>query len=287
MKINPYNKKTLFSFEVFPPKDDIALNAIYLNMGCFAALKPDYISVTYGAGGSQIGASLEISSFIQSQYNILSMAHLTCAGNTKAEIDATINRFRAAGINNILALRGDLKEGRAVSDFPHAEDLIGYLNTLGGFDIAAACYPEGHPESPDFDFDFDVVKRKNDLGVNRFISQLFFDNTDFYTMVDKARSRGVNAVFEAGIMPITNIRQITKTVGFSGAKLPSKLTKFVSRYENNPVAFRQAGINFTLEQISDLLSEGVDGIHLYVMNSPKTATEIISGVSALLEEANR
>ncbi len=273
--------------EVFPPKDDVALTAIINNMPKFAALNPDYISVTYGAGGSQIGTSLEIASLIKSTYDITPVAHLTCAGNTKAEIDVALDKFKNAGISHILALRGDLKEGRTVSDFVHATDLIAYINEVGGFEVSAACYPEGHPENTVRNFDFAVLKMKYDLGVRHFISQLFFDNDDFYAMVDKAKLLCPDAKFDAGIMPITSIKQITRTVGFSGSKLPAKLTKFVSRFENNPTALRQAGINFALDQISDLVATGVDGVHVYVMNSTLTAAAIYDGVKPMLDEVNK
>lgn len=286
MSVYPQNKNTLFSIEVFPPKDDVALASILNNMPRFAALKPDYISVTYGAGGSQIGTALEIASLIKNTYNITPVAHLTCAGNTRDEIDAALKKFKAVGITHILALRGDLKEGRSVSDFLYATDLINYINNVGGFEISAACYPEGHPENTINDFDFDVIKMKYDLGVRHFISQLFFDNDDFYKMVEKAKKLCPDAKFDAGVMPITNIKQITRTIGFSGSKLPAKLTKFVSRFENNPVALRQAGINYALDQISDLIVSGADGVHVYVMNSTLTATAIYDGIKSILDEVN-
>lgn len=288
MSLSFTNKRTVFSLEVFPPKDSVALQSIYDNMAKFAALNPDFISVTYGAGGSFVGASVEIASFIKNRFNITPVAHLTCAGSSRSDIDNALARFKENGIAHILALRGDLKEGRGVSDFIYASDLIKYIVENSDFAVSAACYPEGHLESPDNAFDFEVLKIKYGLGVRHFISQLFFDNGDFYDMAEKARAEGMaDAKFEAGIMPITNAKQILRTVGISGAKLPAKLTKMISRYENNPQALRQAGMNYAIEQISDLITNGADGIHLYAMNNPLTSSEIYRSIEPMLGEVNK
>lgn len=275
-------KKTMFSLEVFPPKDSVAVEEIYNSLGQFALIKPDFISVTYGAGGSSQGLTAEISSYISTRLNIPSVAHLTCVGATKDNIGNILARLQSLGVKNILALRGDLPQGESLGDFKHATDLIEFINDFGGFEVSAACYPEGHTESPDFEFDVEVAKRKYDLGVKRFVSQLFFDNEDFYRMAEEFKKAGIDAQISAGIMPVTNAKQIYRIVSLSGAKLPAKITKAVAKFENNPEALYQAGINYAVDQITDLVANGADGIHLYSMNKPKTATDIFNNIKNIL-----
>lgn len=275
-------KKTMFSLEVFPPKDSVAVEEIYNSLGQFALIKPDFISVTYGAGGSSQGLTAEISSYISTRLNIPSVAHLTCVGATKDNIGNILARLQSLGVKNILALRGDLPQGESLGDFKHATDLIEFINDFGGFEVSAACYPEGHTESPDFAFDVEVAKRKYDLGVKRFVSQLFFDNEDFYRMAEEFKKEGIDAQISAGIMPVTNAKQIYRIVSLSGAKLPAKITKAVAKFENNPEALYQAGINYAVDQITDLVANGADGIHLYSMNKPKTATDIFNNIKNIL-----
>lgn len=274
-----------FSFEVFPPKDSVAVSEIYGALRQFALLKPDYISVTYGAGGSSQGLTAEISGFIINELKIPGVAHLTCVGATKQNISEALQKLKSLGVNRILALRGDLPEGTVLGDFRYATDLIKFINDFGGFEVYAACYPEGHSESKSFDFDVEVAKRKCDLGVKRFVSQLFYDNEDFYRMRDAFAKKGITVPISAGIMPITNAKQILRIVSLSGGKLPSGITKMVARFENNPQAFYQAGINYSVNQITDLIAGGVDGIHLYSMNKPKTAEDIYKNINTLLQGA--
>lgn len=271
-----------FSMEVFPPKGNVVWEDVYNVLQQFAILKPDYISVTYGAGGSTQGLTAEISSYIENTLGIPSVAHLTCVGTTTDNINYTLNQFKEAGIKRILALRGDLPENHILGDFKHATDLIKSINCFGGFDVFAACYPEGHSESKSFDFDIEVAKLKSDLGIKRFISQMFFDNTEFYRMMDAFEKAGIKTPVCAGIMPITNVKQILHIVKLSGAKLPAALTKMVARFENNPVAFYQAGINYAVQQITELVANGVEGIHLYSMNKPKTAEDIYRNIGVIL-----
>lgn len=286
MGINFLNKKAIFSLEIFPPKDIVGIQAIYNNLPTFASLSPDFISVTYGAGGSSVGTTVEIASKIKQQFNITSVAHLTCADSTTDTVQSVLNGLKQNGVNNILALRGDLKCGREVSDFTYATDLIKFINKSSHFNISSACYPEGHPESPNIKQDIEVLKMKSDLGVNHFISQLFFDNNDFYRFMELADIANISAPIEAGIMPITNSKQILRIIELSGAKLPAKLTKLISKYENNPIALRQAGLNFAIEQITDLLTNGVRGIHLYTMNNPYIATTIYNSIAPILDDIN-
>lgn len=271
-----------FSLEVFPPKDNVAVAEIYGVLRKFATLKPNYISVTYGAGGSTQGLTAEISGYIQNTLNIPSVAHLTCVGATEQNINFVLDKLKETGVKRILALRGDLPDNCVLGDFKYATDLIEKINSAGGFDVYAACYPEGHSESRSFDFDVEIAKRKSDLGVKRFVSQMFFDNAEFYRMMDAYEKAGIKTPVCAGIMPITNVNQILRIVKLSGAKLPSTITKMVARFENNPAAFYQAGINYAVQQITDLIANGVEGIHLYSMNKPKTAEDIYKNVGIIL-----
>lgn len=279
-------KQILFSLEVFPPKDEVALADILKLMPEFTKLNPDYISVTYGAGGGTRTYTSQIASLVQNQYNIKSVAHLTSAGATRESVFNQLQELKQNNISTILALRGDLKEDgmHRLTDFKYATDLIKFIKDFGGFNIYAACYPEGHSESDSYAKDIEVLKIKADLGVSRFISQLFFDNDDYFRMRECMDKMGINVPVQAGIMPLTNVKQILRIVYLSGAKLPTKLTKIVSRFENDPIAFRQAGLNYAVQQITDLIANGAEGIHLYCMNNPKTAEYIASGVKPLLGE---
>ncbi len=275
-----------FSIEVFPPKDNVGVEEIYKSLRQFAQLKPDYISVTYGAGGTSQGLTAEISSFIAKELSIPSVAHLTCVGATKENINFALQQLKLYGVKRILALRGDLPEGHKLGDFKYATDLIEFINSFGWFDVYAACYPEGHSQSPSYDFDIKVAKMKADLGVKRFVSQLFFDNDDFYRMRDEYAKAGVNVPISVGIMPLTNAKNILRMVSLSGCKLPAQVAKMIAKFGDNQEAFYQAGINYAISQITDLVSHGVDGIHLYSMNKPKTAEDIYKNIKIFLNEAS-
>jgi len=272
-----------FSIEVFPPKEDIGVEQIYTALDDFAKLKPDFISVTYGAGGTSQGLTAEISSHIATKLSIPSVAHLTCVGATKENINLVLQQLKLFGVKRILALRGDLPDGHKLGDFKYATDLIEFINSFGGFDVYAACYPEGHSQSPSYDFDVEVAKMKADLGVKMFVSQLFFDNDDFYRMRDEYAKKGINVPVCAGIMPLTNAKNILRMVSLSGCKLPASVTKLISKFGDNQEAFYQAGINYAINQITDLISHGVDGIHLYSMNKPKTASDIYRNIEIFLQ----
>ena len=276
--------KTVFSFEVFPPKKTSPIESVYGKLEEIAALKPDFISVTYGAGGSDNrNRTCEIASRIKNDLGIESVAHLTCVNSTKAEIDAILEDFRANNIENILALRGDYVEGvEPKRDFLYASELCAYIREKGGFDLAGACYPEGHVEAEDEVADILNLRKKVDAGATHLISQLFFDNTAFYRFRERARIAGVNVPVEAGIMPVTNKSQIERMVSLCGASLPVKFSKIMQRYESKPDALRDAGIAYAVEQIVELISNGVDGIHLYTMNNPYIARKITEAVSSLL-----
>ena len=277
-------QKTVFSFEVFPPKKTSPIESVYGKLEEICMLRPDFVSVTYGAGGSGgHSRTCEIASKIKNDLGVESVAHLTCVNSTRTDIDATLADFRAHHIENILALRGDYTKGvRPQCDFRYASELCAYITRQGGFDIAGACYPEGHLEAKDAVEDILNLKKKVDAGATHLISQLFFDNSLFYRILEHTRIAGVNVPIEAGIMPVTNRAQIERMVSLCGASLPAKFSKVMQRYESRPEALRDAGIAYAVEQIVDLIANGVDGIHLYTMNNPYVARRITEAVSSLL-----
>lgn len=278
------DEKTVFSFEVFPPKRDTPIQTIYHTLDELQDLKPDFISVTYGASGSLAdNSTCEIASAIKHKYGIESAAHLTCVNSTREEVTEVLRRLHENGIENILALRGDLvPDVPPKKDFKHASELITFIKEKDyDFGISGACYPEGHLDSRTQVDDILNLKKKVDAGAEHLISQLFFDNELFYDFVEKARIAGINVPIEAGIMPVTNKKQIERMVSLCGASLPSKFTKMMSRYEHKPEAMRDAGIAYAVNQIVDLVSQGVDGVHLYTMNNPYIARRISESVKSL------
>ena len=276
--------RTVFSFEVFPPKKTSPIESVYGKLEEICALKPDFISVTYGAGGTGgHSRTCEIASKIKHGFGVESVAHLTCVNSSRADIDATLEDFRKNGIENILALRGDFVDGvEPKHDFRYASELCGYIAQKGGFDIAGACYPEGHVEAKDEVADILNLKKKVDAGATHLISQLFFDNASYYRFIERMRIAEISVPVEAGIMPVTNKAQIERMVSLCGASLPSKFTKVMQRYESRPEALRDAGIAYAVEQIVDLIANGVDGTHLYTMNNPYVARRITEAVYKLL-----
>ena len=277
-------KKTVLSFEVFPPKKTSSIETIYATLDDLKDLKPDFISVTYGAGGNAGDtATCEIASAIKNKYKIEPLAHLTCVNYTKSEIEQILDRLEQNGISNILALRGDLNPGVAPKDeFRYASELVAFIKQRGGFHVSGACYPEGHLESENMVTDILNLKKKVDAGAEHLISQLFFDNHYFYTFHEKARIAGINVPIEAGIMPVINKAQIERMVTLCGASLPSKFAKMLQRFENSPEALRDAGIAYAVDQIVDLISQGVDGIHLYTMNNSYIARKISESIGGLI-----
>lgn len=268
--------KTTFSFEIFPPKKTSSIDTVYKALDELSDLKPDFISVTYGAGGNVADTSTcDIASAIQDKYGIVSAAHLTCVNNSKEDIDQILELLKAKNIKNILALRGDINpDVEPKKDFKYASELIEYIKQRGDFGISGGCYPECHLEAPDLDTDIANLKRKVDAGCEHLVSQLFFDNAHFYNFLEKARKAGINVPIEAGIMPVTNTKQIQRMVTLCGASLPPKFVKTMQRYESHPEALVDAGIIYAVDQIADLVSQGVDGIHLYTMNNPEVARRI-------------
>lgn len=285
MKIKElFDKKTVFSFEIFPPKKTSSIDVIYNTLEQMKNLKPDFISVTFSAGGSGNGAlSCEIASKIKDEYGITPMIHLPCINYTKDEITAVLDELKARNIENILALRGDINPDiEPKREFRYASDLVTFIKSQGDFDIAGACYPEGHVETESMIDDILNLRKKIEAGADHLISQLFFDNNMFYDFREKAAIAGINVPIEAGIMPVTNKSQIERMVSMCGASLPQKFAKTMQRYENNPEALRDAGIAYAVNQIVDLVSNGVDGIHLYTMNNAYVATKITEAVSSII-----
>lgn len=278
------NQRQVLSFEVFPPKKTSSIETIYNTLDELKDLNPDFISVTYGAAGNIANASTcEIASIIKNKYNIEAVAHLTCVNTSKENIDIILEQLKSEGIENVLALRGDINpEVEPQKDFKYASDLTEYIKQRGDFSVSGACYPEGHPETDNMVDDILNLRKKVDSGAEHLVSQLFFDNSHFYEFLEKSRIAGINVPIEAGIMPVVNKKQIERMVSLCGASLPSKFTKMMQKYESNPEALRDAGIAYAIDQIVDLLANGVNGIHLYTMNNPYIAKKIAESVSNLL-----
>jgi len=280
-----FSRKTVFSFEVFPPKKTSTVDTIYETLDELRDLDPDFISVTFSAGGSSNNAlACDIASRIK-ESGIIPMIHLPCINYTKDEISATLSEINSRGIENILALRGDINPDiPPKKDFLHASDLISFIREHGDYDIAGACYPECHPDCSTLEEDIQNLKRKVEAGADHLISQLFFDNSSFYEFLWKARAAGVNVPIEAGIMPVVNKKQIERMVTTCGASLPKKFVKIMQRFEHSPEALRDAGIAYAVNQIVDLVASGVDGIHLYTMNNAYVARKISEAVSGIIGE---
>ena len=275
--------KTVFSCEVFPPKPTDPVDTIYQTLDGLKDIRPDFISVTYGAGGSQVNrTTLEIASIIQNQYHPPAMAHLTCVGASRADVDFVLADLKEHHVENILALRGDVNpDVPPKEDFAHASDLVAYIRASSDLGVSAACYPEGHLESPDLVSDIRHLKEKVDAGAQHLVSQLFFDNEDFFRFLERCRIAGINVPIEAGIMPVLSQNSIRRMVSMCGASLPRKLTRILGRYGDHPEALREAGIAYAIDQISDLIAGGVDGIHLYTMNNPSVARQIAGSLSSI------
>jgi len=276
-------KKPLLAFEIFPPKPDVPVESIYDHLEQFEALKPDYISVTYGAGGSRKGRTLEIASRIKKLHHIESMAHFTCIGHTGEEIDQMLASMHELGLENILALRGDSPLNGPDFDleknvYCYASELVAHIRAVNNFCIAAAAYVEGHADCKRLSTDLQQLKRKVDSGADFLITQLFFDNRLFYDFMEKAQSIGIDCPVTAGIMPIFRADQIKSITAKSGCSIPAKLVLMMDRYQDHPEDMRKAGIEYACLQIRDLMENGVDGIHLYTMNRPKSTAEIVQGL---------
>lgn len=279
------SKKPVLSFEVFPPKKTENLEKVKTTVAKISEVPADYMSVTYGAGGSTSKLTAEIAEYMQKELGVTALAHLTCISLTKPELREMLTRLKDKGIKNILALRGDIPAG---SEFPvkngysYASELVEEINKFGGFCVGGACYPECHPDCGSLDEDIDNLKRKVDAGADFLVTQMFFDNNAFYDFRDRCVKKGINVPITAGIMPLTNAKQIEKMCVLSGgASMPSGFVKIISKHIDNPEALKQAGIAYAINQIIDLVSNDTSGIHIYTMNNPETAEKIVGAVNAM------
>lgn len=290
MKISDLlNKDGLFmSFEVFPPKNDTAFDSVKTATENIAKLTPSFVSVTYGAGGGTSRYTLEITKNIKETTGVPTLAHLTCVSSTKETVREMIDSIHAAGIENIMALRGDLtpeleNSDRSTWDYRHASDLIADIKASGyDFCIGGACYPEIHPESENQSEDIKHLKEKVEAGCDFLTTQMFFDNNLLYNFLYKIREAGITVPVVPGIMPITNAGQVARAIKFSGSFMPVRFKSLVDKFGSSPAAMKQAGIAYATDQIIDLYANGIKNVHVYTMNKPDVAAAIQANVSAII-----
>jgi methylenetetrahydrofolate reductase (NADPH) len=271
------------SFEVFPPKTNSSYESVASATREIAALRPDFMSVTYGAGGGTSANTVRIAQELASQYGVPTLAHLTCVSSTKEHVHNMLENFKAAGIENILALRGDIPAGGPpATDYRYASELVQEIKANGDFCVGGACYPEGHVESANKQEDIRHLREKVEMGVDFLTTQMFFDNSIFYNFLYRVREAGVTVPIIAGIMPVTRAQQISRIVSMSGTYLPPRFKAIVDHFGTNPAAMQQAGIIYATEQIIDLLANGVRHVHIYTMNMPEVAAGIQKSLSEVL-----
>ncbi len=275
--------RTVLSFEIFPPKRDNTRSGLFRTLELLRSLNPDFISVTFGAGGTAAeNSTFEIAGIVKNQFGIEPLVHLTGINSLHRDIDEALLRLNRLELQNIMALRGDRRaDGSQKDDFPHAADLISYIRSRGDYHISAACYPEGHIEAKSIAQDVSFLKQKVEAGASHLISQLFFDNGLFYAFLERAARAGIRVPIEAGIMPVVDKSRIERMVSLCGASLPEKFRRILEKYENHPEALQEAGIAYAVEQIVDLIAHDVDGIHLYTMNNPQVTSAICAGIESL------
>jgi len=272
-------QKRMVSCEIFPPKPDYPIETIFSTLDALTAMQPDYISVTYGAGGSSCARTVQIAAKVNNDYGVDTLAHLTCVGAGKQATDAVLEQLKQNNISNVLALRGDLppeipcESGEEYHEY--AKDLIAHIKSKYDFCIAAAAYPEGHPRCSSLALDREHLKQKVEAGADFLITQLFFDNRSFHRMLDQLQRIGVNCPVSAGIMPVLNAAQIRRITELCGATIPERLAKLIGRFGDQPAEMEKAGIEYACEQIAELLQQGVTGIHLYTMNKPMQTKQIL------------
>ena len=272
------------SFEVFPPKTADAYESVEKAASKIAQLKPDFMSVTYGAGGGTSDYTVKIASTIKEEYGVTPLAHLTCVSSTREKVHHVLEELKAHKIENVLALRGDIpQDGKTPEVYHYASELIREIKEAGDFCIGAACYPEGHPESSNKSVDMDYLKQKVDAGCDFVTTQMFFDNSLLYSYLYRIREKGITIPVIAGIMPVTSGSQLKRIAQMSGSYMPARFLSLVDKYGDNPAAMKQAGIAYATDQIIDLLANGIKGIHVYTMNKPDVAAQIQSNISELLK----
>ena len=272
------------SFEVFPPKTEDAYESVEHAAAEIAKLKPDFMSVTYGAGGGTSDYTVQIASTIQDVYKVTPLAHLTCVSSTREKVHVVLEQLKERGIENILALRGDIpKDGKTPEVYHYASELIREIKSAGDFCIGAACYPEGHVESANKSVDMDYLKQKVEAGCDFVTTQMFFDNSVLYSYLYRIREKGITVPVIAGIMPVTNASQIKRITQMSGTYLPSRFMSLVDKFGDKPAAMKQAGIAYATDQIIDLIANGIKGIHVYSMNKPDVAAKIQDNLREILK----
>lgn len=278
------SSKPTISFEVFPPKQEAGLESVKAAAGAIAAMKPSFMSVTYGAGGSTSKLTVEVASDITNIYNVPVLPHLTCVASTKDHVREMLRQIKENNIDNIMALRGDFpKDGVICNDYKHASDLITDIRSIDpDICIGGACYPEGHIECEHKSDDINFLKLKVDAGCDFLTTQMFFDNNIFYNFLYRIKDKGINVPVLPGIMPITTAKQLSRSVALSGTNVPDRFRAIVDKFGDNPVAMRQAGIVYATEQIVDLIANGVNHVHVYSMNKPDVARDIIDMLKGII-----
>ena len=271
-----------FSCEIFPPKKDLEFSGIHKIVDQIHDLGADFISVTYGAGGSTSKKTLEVASYIQDTHHTPALAHLTCCGATKEDIARRVQEMKARGIGNVLALRGDLPQDYVPGPYTYAIELIRDIKTQGDFCVGAACYPEGHVECAHKEQDIGFLKEKVEAGCDFLTTQMFFDNNVYYNFLYRVLAAGIQVPVIPGIMPVINAKQIKRSCELSGTVLPPRFKAIADKFAEDPQAMEQAGIAYATEQIIDLIANGVKYIHLYTMNRPQTAAKIVANLSHIL-----
>jgi methylenetetrahydrofolate reductase (NADPH) len=283
-------KKLSVSFEIFPPKKDSSYDSVMNTALDLSKLHPDFMSVTYGAGGTTCSYTTEIASELQRKGNTPALAHLTCVGSCKSDLDGIVENLQKNGIQNVLALRGDFPQDESAQNISceckHASDLARFLKEKGSFCIGGACYPEGHPESKNRDEDLENLRFKVEAGCDFLTTQMFFDNDMLYSFLYRMQSKGIHVPVLAGIMPVTNAAQIKKMISLSNAYMPRKLLTIIDRFADNPEALKQAGIAYATDQIIDLITNGVRGIHLYSMNKTDITSAIMANLTSIISAVN-
>lgn len=282
-------KRCVFSLEFFPPKQQLKWEPLQQALRRVQQVHPDFISVTCSAGGSGVGqvSTSQVASFLKNELDIEPLAHLTCVGADRAGIEATLDELFTAGVRNLMVLRGDRRPGvEQFRDFQHASDLCAFVRGhYGAFGLSGACYPEKHPESATLREDVEHLKIKQECGATHLCTQMFFDNFYFYRYMTLIRKEGIDLPVSAGVMPIVRKSQIERTLALSDAKLPPKFQSLLDRWQDDPDGLYQAGIDYAVEQLRDLIEAGADGVHLYAMNSADVVLRIYEGIKDLLPDA--
>ena len=278
-------EKPVLSFEVFPPKKESAYETVEQAAVEIARLSPSFMSVTYGAGGGTSQYTADLAACLAKKYGVTSMAHLTCVSSTREHVRGVVERLRENGIENILALRGDLpSDGHVEKDYSHASDLAAELAAMEDFCIGGACYPEGHPESKNKAEDIRYLKEKVDAGCSFLTTQMFFDNNIYYNFLYRVREKGITVPIIPGIMPITRASQVKTACTLAGTNMPERFRNLVDCFGDNPKAMQQAGIAYATDQIIDLIANGIHNIHVYSMNKPEVAAGIQKNLSEIIHD---